>query len=121
MKTVLTLSNKSILLIGLLSIGVLGSPLVAFASQTSNANPNSLTSPTGSVEDLGEIEQRDIAQDLGGIGGSSEDLALPESDFKPEMSAYEAKTRAINLRLDVSDEKLGDTSRITRRLPFLHF
>lgn len=123
MKTVYGLKNKSILICGLLSMGVMGGSIPALATEAPIiTNPNPLVVPTGTVKDLSGVEQRDIAQDLGGIGGTYEDLeVLPESDLEPEISAYEAQTRVINLRLEHSDEKLGDTSRITRRLPVLHF
>ncbi|WP_013321294.1 hypothetical protein [Gloeothece verrucosa] len=123
MKTVSGLKNKSVFIIGLLTIGVLGSPMAVSANETATmTNPSPLVSPTGTVGDLNGVSERDLAQNLGGIGGTSEDLQVPpQSDLRPEMSAYEAKTRALNLTLDRSDEKLGDTSRITRRLPLVHF
>ncbi|ACK69106.1 hypothetical protein PCC7424_0646 [Gloeothece citriformis PCC 7424] len=118
------MKTVSIFFSGLLSIGVLGHSLPAVGNEIAAVNNDfkPIVAPTGTVEDLTGVQSRNIAKDLGGIGGGSEDLQLlPQSDFKPEMSAYEAKTRAMNLRLDVSDQNMGDTSRITRRLPFLHF
>lgn len=105
------------LAIALLALGIIGAAIPVLANET----PKPLVTPTGTSQDLNGVEQRDIAQDLGGMGGTYQEEEISDSVYQPQMSPYEAKIQSLNLTLEQVDNNVGDTNRVVRRFPFTNF
>lgn len=116
-------SNQERLLTAILStasIALFSTTAVAEESNTYYSSDFVETSATTSHE-LQGVESRDDSQWGWGVGGEYADTTESELFYEQGKDAYQVKVDQLNLTLEQKDGNLGDTQRITRRIPFTQF
>lgn len=130
---IIALPKRKIMIIAyrstqMLKLMIVGVSLAGFSIPVLANEPPIITNPkplvilTGTTQDLQGIEEKNLAEWLGGVGGeypTTEDSK--ESVYEVQQDFYVVKMQSLNLTLENTDTKLGDTQRITRRFPFTHF
>lgn len=116
-------SNQERLLTAILStatIALFSTVAVAEELNTYYSSDFVETSATTSNQ-LAGVESRSVSEWGWGVGGEYADATETESVYQQEKNAYQVKVDQLNLTLEQKDGNLGDTQRITRRIPFTQF
>ncbi|MGK7875608.1 MAG: hypothetical protein AB4426_20605 [Xenococcaceae cyanobacterium] len=100
--------------VGLLAIGAITGSMPASAGET-------LITPTGTAQDLEGVQARTLSDWPWAVGGQYPQATETNYQVKQEGLFNQPQIERLNLTLDVADENVGDTNRITRRLPLIKF
>jgi hypothetical protein len=110
MITVSSCCKLNLALVSLLALGLVSVAVPAMAEDlTVITDPKPLVLPTGHLQDLQGIESRDLANDLGGVGGGAE-LAANSDDNNFTLSDTPYQGRKIIVFYPTRQESQPESS-----------
>ena len=120
----LTRSIKICMGILVLGMGTISGSMSALAQERIITDPKPLEIHPGTIQDLDGTESKTREEWLGGVDGQYTATGKTREEltrYQFDQTAYEAKTKALDVTLEEHDSHLGDVERPTRRIPLIQF